>query len=370
MRILINGLYLIPSRVGGTETYLRQLVRALSEVDTQHTYVLCLGADAASTFAPPNARWRIARAPGPARIRVLRLALEQAWIPTVAHTLKADVIHSAGYTAPLLSSAVRVTTIHDMNYMRHPEDFTGVERTVYSMLIPGVAARSTRIITASHAARVDILRWTRARPEHVSVVHSGARPWWPGDPVDDRARLTAIGVREPFILSVAAAYPHKNLARLAAALPHDSQITLVHAGMGGRANLAIDAAINTQHPGHIKRLGWVDDATLASLYRRALLVALPSLYEGFGLPIVEAMALGTPVLTSNYGAMAEIAGDAAELVDPRSVDSIHAGLQRLAFDTQRRAELRERGLLRSRDFTWERAARTTLGIYSEALAAG
>jgi glycosyltransferase involved in cell wall biosynthesis len=279
------------------------------------------------------------------------------------------VIHSAGYTAPLVSSARRVTNIHDMNYKRHPEDLSRAERVVYSALIPRVARRSHRVLALTQAARADILRWTAVPPSRVVVVSPGPRSAWPGNRDQDLDRLAAAGVCGPFILSAATSYPHKNLDRLVAAFPLGNDLTtavkLVVVGLKGRATPVIEAAAK-KHGDLIKVMGWVDDALLASLYRRSLGLAFPSLYEGFGLPIVEAMSLGAPVLTSNFGAMAEVAGDAAELVDPYSVDAIRTGLHRLAFDEPRREELRQRGLRRAADFSWQRTAEATLAAYAAA----
>jgi glycosyltransferase involved in cell wall biosynthesis len=146
------------------------------------------------------------------------------------------------------------------------------------------------------------------------------------------------------------------------------RVRLVLVGLKGRGHPAIAAACE-RYPDAIKVLGWVDDALLASLYRRSLGLAFPSLYEGFGLPILEAMALGTPVLTSNLGAMAEVAGAAAELVDPYDVAAIRAGLERLVRDSSRREELRQLGTRRAAEFSWQRAARETLAAYDEGVAA-
>jgi glycosyltransferase involved in cell wall biosynthesis len=372
MRILINALFLIPNRVGGSETYLRGLVRGLADADRENEYILCLGPAAAPTFEAPNARWRIMASPARSEWRPGRLLLEQVWLPRIAGALRADVIHSAGYTAPLVSGGARVTNIHDMNYKRHPEDLSFAERAVYAALIPRVARRSHRVLALTQSARADILRWTGAANSKVTVVQPGTRSSWPGDPAQDVERLAAIGIRGPFIVSVATAYPHKNLARLVAAFPLRRQsgaaVKLVVVGLKGRATPAIEAAAARQHGDLIEVLGWVDDALLASLYRCSLGLAFPSLYEGFGLPIVEAMALGTPVLTSDVGAMAEVAGGAAELVDPYDVESIRAGLEGLAFDESRRIELRRLGRARAAEFTWRHAAEATMAIYSEAAA--
>src|SRR5262249_13035060 len=158
---------------------------------------------------------------------------------------------------------------------------------------------------------------------------------------DDPERLAAAGVREPYVLAVAASYPHKNLLRLVSAFPlergNGTQLQLVIVGLRGRADPKLRSiAARSEHRIHV--LGWVDDALLGTLYRRASALAFPSLYEGFGLPIVEAMAVGTPVITSNFGAMAEVAGDAAELVDPLSVDDMRRGLLRVLNDARRSDE--------------------------------
>jgi len=366
MRIVINGLFLVPNQVGGSETYLRGLVEGLAHIDTSNEYFLCLGPEAAPAFRAPNDRWRILASPTQSAYRPLRLLLEQVWLPRVAAKLGADLIHSAEYTGPLASRTRRVTSILDMNYKRHPEDLSVAERGVYSLLIPSVARSSDRVVTLSEAARADIVRWTGVRGSKVTAVPLAPRASWPGDPCDDEARLSTAGVSSPYFLSVAAAYPHKNLVRLAQAFPLDeplnTPVQLVMVGLKGRAASAVHAHASA-FQNHIKILGWVDDSLLASLYRRALGLAFPSLYEGFGLPILEAMALGTPVLTSNLGAMSEIAGSAAELADPYSVDAIRAGLGRIAYDRQRRAALRQLGFQRAAQFSWTRTAEATLGEY-------
>jgi glycosyltransferase involved in cell wall biosynthesis len=370
MRIVLNALFLIPGRVGGSESYVRELTNALAGVDQVNDYILCLGPEAAPTFSPPGPRWSTLVSPGPSSARPLRLALEQTWLPRTAAALGADLIHSAGYTGPLVSRGARVTTIHDMNYKRHPEDLSLTERLVYSAIVPRVARRSHRVLTLSDAARADIVRWTRVRPGTVVVAHLGARQAWPGEPAQDADRLTAVGVSEPFVLSVAASYPHKNLARLIRAFPLDASsptVRLVVVGLKGRGQAAIEAA--SRSAGWLEILGWVDDALLASLYRRSQALAFPSLYEGFGLPILESMALSTPVVTSNTGAMAEIANGAAELVDPYDVASIREGLRRVVFDPVRSSELRRLGVQRAARFTWKACAEATVAVYADALAA-
>jgi glycosyltransferase involved in cell wall biosynthesis len=258
-----------------------------------------------------------------------------------------------------------------MNYERHPEDLSWAERLAYSLLIPRVARHSHHVLTGSNSARSDVIRFTGVQADRVTAVMYGSRIHWPGDPRDDGARLHQAGVVEPFVLSVAASYPHKNLRRLVQTLPlADSDgrsIQLVITGLAGADHSAVKA-LATRPGANCKMLGWIDDTLLASLYRRASALAFPSLYEGFGLPILEAMALGTPVLTSNLGAMAEVADDAAELVDPYDVAAIRTGLRRILEDESRREELKGLGVARAARFTWENAARETIQVYAASMA--
>jgi len=367
MRIAINGMFLIPSRVGGSETYLRSLVDALGRLETGDEYLLVVGPESAPSFRLSAPGWRVSASPIASSRRVARLFLEQTWLPLLARRARCDLIHSAGYTAPLLPGTRGVVSIHDMNYKRHPEDFTALERLVYSALIPSAARTSCHVITLTESSKRDIVNWTGVASRNVSAVPGAPRAHWPGDPTEDEVRLASIGVKSPFVLSVAASHPHKNLARLVRAFPletHDrTQPTLVMVGPRGRGKLELER-LAQERRGQVSVLGWVEDEVLGTLYRRALALAFPTLYEGFGLPILEAMALGTPVVTSNYGAMSEVAGDAAELVDPLKVESIRQGLQHVVCDRVRSAQLRERGLERASQFTWDRTARLTHTVYA------
>jgi glycosyltransferase involved in cell wall biosynthesis len=372
MRVLINGLFVVPGRVGGSETYLRGLTLGLANVDTANDYTLVVGRDAAATFQPPNSRWRVVASPAPSRIRAARLLLEQTWLSALAMALRADLIHSGAYTSPLFSSTPRVTSILDMNYRRHPEDLSKAERAVYAAIIPLVAQRSCHVLTLSDAARDDILQWTHVRASHITTTPLAPRASWPGDPAQDEARLAAVRVERPYLLSVAAALPHKNIARLVQAFLSSEALSkvadLVVVGLPGKADGSIRASAAGSM--NVKVLGWVDDGLLAALYRRAIALAFPSLHEGFGLPILEAMALGTPVVTSNFGATREVADDAAELVDPYDVHAIRDGLERVTFDDLRIRVLRQLGLARAAQFSWSRTAELTRRVYAQCCARG
>jgi glycosyltransferase involved in cell wall biosynthesis len=368
MRIAINGMFLIPNRVGGSETYLRSLVDGLVRLHTTDEYVLVVGPESAPSFHLAAPGWRVCASPVVSRRRLARLLLEQTWLPLLAVRARCEVIHSAGYTAPLRSATRRVVSIHDMNYKRHPEDFTALERLAYAALIPSAARTSDDVLTLTESGKRDVVMWTGVRAHKVTPVPLAPRACWPGDTHDDATRRTALGIRSRFVLSVAASHPHKNLARLVQAfpLPADPETELVIVGPRGRGKAELERLARERH-GQVHVLGWVETEDLAALYRGAMALAFPSLYEGFGLPILEAMALGTPVVTSNYGAMLEVAGDAAELVDPYDVSAIRAGLEHAVADRARATELRERGLERASQFSWDRTAALTHEVYSRAV---
>jgi glycosyltransferase involved in cell wall biosynthesis len=366
MRIAVNALFLVPNRVGGSETYLRGLIRGLTRTNGGDDYVLFVGSEAAGAFDLPSRGWRIVSSPFPSRIRAARIVWEQLWLPQLASRSRCAVLHSAGYTAPLVSHVPDVVSILDMNYKRHPEDMTALERLVYATLIPAAARRTRRVITLSEAAKSDIVRWTSVAPSKVNAIPLAPRDDWPGEPADDDTRLRAAGIEPPYVLSVAASYPHKNLARLVRAFPLEpSDVRLVLVGLRGRDHDQVREAVR-ERSNLVHVAGWVNDALLATLYRRAAALAFPSLYEGFGLPILEAMALGTPVLTSNSGAPAEVAGDAAELVDPTDIASIHDGLCRLLSDSTYAGRLRALGRERAATFSWDRTATLTRRAYDQA----
>jgi glycosyltransferase involved in cell wall biosynthesis len=367
MRIAINAMFLIPNAVGGSETYLRGLVDALAGLDTGDEFLLVVGPESAPTFKLAVPGWRVRSSTIASRHRPARLLLEQTWLPMLAARSGCDLIHSAGYTSPLILPIPGVVSIHDMNYKRHPEDLSPLERLMYAMLIPSAARANRQVVTLTEASRADLLRWTHVAPGKVSAIPAAPRGYWPGHPQADPARLGSLGLEPPYVLSVSAAHPHKNLARLIEAFPvYDRQgasLPLVVVGLGGRAEREIERASQARD---VRVLGWVSDEVLAALYRNAVALAFPSLYEGFGLPIIEAMAFGTPVLTSNFGAMAEVAGNAAELVDPHDVAAIRAGLERIVQDDARAAALRRLGRERASAFSWKSTAERMYAVYQRA----
>jgi len=284
---------------------------------------------------------------------------EQFRLPTLAR----GPLWSPGTTGPL---AVRrqVVTIHDTAFVDHAECFSKLFAAWYQWLVPRLARRVRRIITVSQFSKQRIIEVCRVPEEKVEVILSGVGPQFQPQPAELLAHArTELKLPERYVLCVCSLEPRKNLRRLLEAwsrMPaRPANLHLVLAGAKGNIfhDLEFDAA-----PANVQLAGYVGDDLLPALYAGAEFFAFPSLYEGFGLPVLEAMASGTPVLCSNSTSLPEVAGDAAVLVDPLQVESIAAALQRLADDSTLRATLRERGLARAKTFNWNSAARQTWDV--------
>jgi glycosyltransferase involved in cell wall biosynthesis len=275
--------------------------------------------------------------------------VRDAWWYPVALPLRArglDVLHCPTFRAPLRSPVPLVVTVHDLAVLRHPDAFRRWSRA-YRRVVPHAIRAATRLIAVSEFTKRELVELTGVPEERVRVVPNAVgAPFAPEGPRADGEYVLAVGTLEP----------RKNLERLTAAMAGlDLELRVVGArGWGG-----VDVA-------DVTWLGAVDDDELARLYRGALAVAYPSLYEGFGIPVLEAMASGAAVVTSEGTAMAEVVDGAAVLVDPTDVDSIRAGIERAIAE---RDELGRRGPERAAGYTWEAAAEATVRVYEEAAGA-
>jgi glycosyltransferase involved in cell wall biosynthesis len=298
----------------------------------------------------------------------------ESWMAALAELYEADAILSTYHPLPEVSCP-RMLTIHDLLPLRHPEWFADARVLhFFDVSLRESARRADRIIVSTEVVRGDVVELFGVSPDRVVVVPF-APVLSPGLPasrlpdaacVDDEtgyARLRALGIRTPFLLTVATMEPRKNLIRLvqAFALARDRAAgdwpSLVIAGrLGWKWRDTLEASAGTQG---VHVAGYVDDATLAALWQHAIAFAFPSLDEGFGLPVLEAMACGCPVLTSDVPVLREVAGNAALFIDPLDVDSLAAGLETLVFDETRRRTLVSLGYQRAAQFSW---ARTAAGV--------
>jgi glycosyltransferase involved in cell wall biosynthesis len=304
---------------------------------------------------------KIVRMPVRARSRPRRVLAEQTLLPRAARRARIDVLHNTLNTAPAFPGLPQVTTIHDVIYKRFPET-AGRLNVGVALLVPLAARRSNVILTDSQASRQDIIDFLGVEPARIAVAPLGPGLSEPDEPVraaELRERLD-LG-KAPIVLTVAAKRPHKNLDRLLDAVGRlNTDAVLVIPGF----KTPFEAELKQRASERVRFLGWVDDRTLDGLYRAATCFVLPSLAEGFGLPVLEAMSRGTPVVCSDISALREVAGSAALYVDPHDPAAVARGVERALRDTELAARLRAAGLERARRFTWAAAARATLECYA------
>jgi glycosyltransferase involved in cell wall biosynthesis len=353
----------------GIGTYVRNLVRHLARLDRETTYYLFCSRpdqatlrDLAENFVP------VADKSGGYGIR------EHFSIPYKLHKLGVDLFHSPHYVLPLLARTPAVVTIHDCIHLRFPEYLPSRMAWRYARFMLGHAIRtSASILTVSQASRADILRfYPDADPDRILVVPNAIDPALleaPGE--EETARIRErYQIRGRFLLYAGNIKPHKNLERLIAAFGKlkrqsgmsDLKLLIIGDEISryGALRRGVEAAGVRQD---VRFFGFVPDRTLAGLYRLASVFVFPSLYEGFGLPPLEAMACGTPVVTSRISSLPEVAGDDALLVDHYSVDDIAGGITKVLERPELAADLVRRGQVRAQQYSWDRSVRAIHEVY-------
>jgi glycosyltransferase involved in cell wall biosynthesis len=357
----LNLVFLVPGETGGMETYARELIPRLATAEGLRLTAFVnretgsWGDGVETVVVPVHARNRAEWVRG-----------EQQHLPRMAAAAGCDLIHSLASTAPVWGRVPRVTTIHDLNYRKVPEAHFGLRGLGMRVLVPAAARRSRRIVVDAASTKADLIADLRVPAERIDVVPLGVSP-----PLSPAATARGPAGR-PVVLSVSAKRPHKNLERLVravAAIPAERRPLLVVPGYptpheGELRDLARELGV--EHD--VDWPGWIGADELERLYAGATCMVFPSLYEGFGLPVLEAMARGVPVATSGRASLAEVAGDAALLFDPEDVDAIRAAIERLVSDEAERGRLIAAGRERAAAFTWERTAELTAEAYSRALA--
>lgn len=367
MHVGLNLVFLVPGETGGMETAARSLVPALVAAAPEVRFTAFVNREAAEAGGGPWGELVPAvTVPVRARNRVEWVRGEQQLLPGLARRAGCDLVHSLGSTAPSWGRFRRVVTIHDLIYLRFPEAHAGLRALGMRALVPLAAHRSHRVLADSAATRDDLVALVRVPPERVDVVPLAA-PAPVVAPTPEgvlRARL-GLGART-LLLSASAKRPHKNLLRLldAHALLPAPRPLLVLPGYPTEHELELRA--RTRALGladDVRFLGWVPAADLEGLYAASAVFVFPSLYEGFGLPVLEAMARGVPVACSHRSSLAEVAGDAARLFDPENPASIAAAVRAILEDGDDARRLRAEGRARATTFSWERTARLTLESY-------
>jgi len=362
MRIGINALYLIPGGVGGTETYLRALLAALAEIDSGNEYFVFTNRETGPDLVPRQDNFHYQPQDVRAVNRPARLVREQTALPLAAKRLSLDVLFNPGFTSPIVCPCPQVTVFHDLQHKRHPEYFRWFDLPAWNFFLFWSARVAKVILADSDATAVDLDRYYGAGRK-VRTVPLGVAPKF--------FAIAARRVPEPFLLGVSTLHPHKNLDGLLRAFAmfreQRPEYRLVVTGLHGfftdhlqalRSELGLAASV--EFP------GWIPEADLLDLYARANAFVYPSRFEGFGLPILEALAAGVPSACSRVEPMDSNAAGAALKFDPDNVSEMAGCIERLVTDAELRAHLTAEGPRRAAQFTWQATARATLDALSSA----
>jgi glycosyltransferase involved in cell wall biosynthesis len=369
MRVAIDARKLHDFGIG---TYIRNLLRHLARIDTTSEYVLLCQAPDLGVASQLGPNFRTVLEPSPNySIR------EQIHVPWLLHRERPDVFHAPHYVLPPATRCRSVVTIHDCIHLMFPQYLRNRAAYVYARASMWSAAhQASRILTVSEASKRDIIHFFNVKPEKIVVVYNAIEERFavtPSDEAIERVR-ERYQLNHQFVLYVGNIKPHKNLVRLIEAFAElrrrgfDELKLLIIGDEISRLPALRRAVHSYKLHKHVRFLGYLEDETLASLYRLASVFVFPSLYEGFGLPPLEAMASGTPVVTSNVSSLPEVTGDAAVLVDPYSVESIVEGIARVLTDPALAADLRRKGPARARQFSWARSVERTHQLYQEVCA--
>ena len=359
------------SQGGGIGRYTRELLRALALADSENTYQLFYASRTRPHPLPPL----------PPRFHVTRLPFHDIWLARLWQRARAplpadwitgpiDLFHSPDFTLPPVGRGTRtLLTVHDLSFVRDPASAAPGLRGYLDVVVPRSVARADHILADSAATRADLVELYRTPPDKISVLYCGIHESF--QPVTEAAALD--GVRRkyglgagPFILAVSTIQPRKNYVRLIQAFSRLKlrDVRLVIAG--GKGWLFEEIFAEVERLGLQERVafpGFVADEDLPALYSAASVLAYPSLYEGFGLPMLEAMACGTPVVASTAACLPEVAGDAAWLVPPTEVEALAAALEEALTDEAARADMIRRGRARAAQFNWASSAQQLLELY-------
>lgn len=373
MRIGLNLLYLVPGEVGGTEILARELIGELARLRPDDEFVAYCGREAGATL--PDPAWpenvHVSVLPFHARNKPLRVACELLMLPLRAARDKVALLHSLGVTSPLWGGRVRVVSIHDLIFHHHPGTFPKAAQKGLDLLVPLGARRAERVITISNASAEDLTATFGIAREKIDVTYLGAGFESHGERTGEQVLRERFELGDDqFALCVASGLEHKNIPRLLEAFAASSVPRLVVVGHAGLEQPRLIAeAERLGITGRVRFTGWIDRADLEGLYAAARLFVYPTLIEGFGMPVLEAMRRGTPVACSNSSSLPEVAGDAAVLFDPLDPAAITRAIDSLASDDALRESLVAKGREQAAKFSWRRCAEETWASYERALGA-
>lgn len=363
---------------GGIGRFVRGLVDGLAAVDQDNEYLLFYfhrGQETPNRPISNIANFRTRQIPIPDRLMTILWHRFSLPIPVDIATGQLDVFHAPDYVLPPLRRGVSVLTVHDLSFLLHPECHDENLSAYLEKAVPPSVARADLITVDSHSTRNDLICLLDAEPERVEVVYGGVDEQF--RPMQEQWELLSqtrkrFGISHPFILNVGVIEPRKNLVALVQAYerlkarPGFNHKLVIAGGKGWLYHEVYRKVRDLRLEDDVIFTGYVPDEDLPALYNLADLFVYPSLYEGFGLPVVESMACGTPVVASDSSSIPEIVGDAALLAPPTDVEALASAMERALTDLALRDHMRASGLAQATNFTWRKAAESLVNVYQRA----
>lgn len=370
MRVGVDLLFIQPGRNRGTETYVQGLLRGLADREGLEMVLFTSKLNHSQYAEAKGVHSHRCCISGANRLQ--RIVFQQTVLPGLAKAERCDLLFCPGYLAPVLSSIKTVVAIHDTQFIDVPASIPAGQRLAYRAIVPAGARRAKAVITISSFSKGRIVEALKIKPERVAVTYLAPKSFDGRGlpPVEERSFVEKHRLTRPYFLSVSNQNPHKNISGLIKAFIEfkaatGAEIDLVFAG----SNLGLEERKSgIANRDDIRFLGYINDAELGVAYRRSRAFVLASFYEGFGLPVVEAMANGVPVACSNRASLPEVAGNAAILFDPKCSRSIGDALRSLFFDRMRVRQLVEAGYRNLNRFSWDRCATETHAVFLQAAA--
>ncbi|MCL7454559.1 MAG: glycosyltransferase family 4 protein [Anaerolineae bacterium] len=357
-------------RSAGINWYIYNLLKHLPEADETIRYTAFLG----ERRYPGEAGLGLRFSRLPTHRPQVRILWEQAIQPWCLRRAGVDLLHSPAFVGPLVTACPTVVTVHDLSFLLYPEGFRRWNRGYLGLFTRLSVTKARRVIAVSQSTRDDLLRHYGLSPDKVDVIHNGVDPNYRRLPADQVARFREHrGLPERFLLFVGTLEPRKNIVRLIEAyaqLPRSRPPLMLLGGRGWLYDEVLSRVEALALTDEVHFVGYVAAEELPLWYNAAEIFVYPSLYEGFGLPPLEAMACGTPVITSTASSLPEVVGRAGVLIDPTDVQALASAMAHLLGDAALQAELEMAGLEQASRFSWRKAARLTASSYREALTAG
>jgi glycosyltransferase involved in cell wall biosynthesis len=367
VRIGINALFLVPGAVGGTEIYLGSLLQALHAIDKSNEYFVFINRETANDLVPPG--FHAIPCAVSARFRPRRIIWEQFFFPAQLAKHRIEVLLNPGFTMPVLSKCPSVTVFHDLQHRRHPEFFRWFDLPFWNLLLWSAAKQSRSLIAVSDATARDIERCYSDVAGKIAVIPHGVDPefYRIGERRAWGARhsVAASSAQEKYLLTVSTLHPHKNIDRLLEAFQIfrtlHPEYRLVIAGLRGHATAAIELQRrNLNLEQSVTLTGWIARSALYDLFEHADAFIAPSRFEGFGMPLLEALAAGIPAACSAISPLTDIAGHAAARFNPESAIAIADAMELIATDAAFREQAAFAGPAQARLFSWTTTAQLTL----------